>query len=639
MKKVSVFSALLFAGVIGAKAQTNLSVPLSDPVYDILEIAQIKGMCSALTASKPYTEKKIVAVIDEILSNESIDLSEKEIEVLTGYRDKYIAKEQKNNVLHVTLATKNGNQPFSFNYDLSLETSLSTGFYNESKMSSTAFEIIPTVDLYGDITRYLSYRLNVFMDFTKMPLYEPDNSSYEIGSWYYSDGPYAEDYGKKRTVKKLYNNSYLPFQYNKRWGGQCYFFSNISADGLEGWPTEAGYTSGIDGELRASLLDNKVNIGIGRVAREIAGMDNGASLVLNARAKPFYAVDATVDLLPWLRFSWLTGILEYPNQDYMQNSDYYGSYRAFGDDAYFFQNAFSLIMFELNVAGFHFDFGSTSVWPKRFELGYLIPIAFYVEYQNHIGDYDNLAMFADLKFSKENQSFWGSFFLDEISAEVIKGPFLKERAMFAVQAGYKYILPVSSFASVSFRYTKVEPYCYTHQSINYTPWYNHYINENYTNNGECLGYYLPPNSDEFLLLLECRPKSNVTFNASYQLVRHGADYGSHQVRGSSLYSELPKNNRGDAEKHFIEDGAYNWMHILSIGASYKFKNSKIPVEIYGNAGLLISHYSDIDAEDYTPGAASDNTINNKGKMSFINTDEYPVQIGAVFSVGLKIHCK
>ena len=639
MKKVCVCSFLLFAGIAGgASAQTNLSVPLSDPVYDILDIAQMKGLCRPLTAARPYTEKKIVAVIDEILSNEAVDLSDKEADVLLGYREKYAARERKNNVLHVTLE-RGGAQPFSLNYDLSLEMSFSTGLYNKGEMNSTGFDLIPQVDLYGDVTKYLSYRMSVFMDFTKMPLYEPDNSSYEIGSWYYSDGPFAEDYGKRRTIRKVCNNSYLPFQYRKKWSGQCYFFSNISADGLEGWATEGAYGFGMDGELRASLLDERVNLGIGRAAREVAGMDNGASLVLNAGAKPFYAVDATVDVLPWVRFSWLTGILEYPNQDYVQNGDYYGSYRALGDDAYFFQNAFSLAMLELNIDGFHFDLGSTSVWPKRFELGYIMPLAFYVEYQNHIGDYDNLALFADLKFTKESQSFWGSVFLDEISAEVLKGPFSKARAMFALQAGYKYVFPKAAFSSFSFRYTKVEPYCYTHQSINYTPWYNHYINENYTNNGECLGYYLPPNSDEFLFLLEGKPKPNFTYTASYQLVRHGADYGRHQVRGSSLYSELPKTERGDAEKHFVADGAYNWMHILSAGISYKFMNSVAPVEFFGNVGLLISHYSDIDDDDYTPGAASDNTINNKGQMKFINTDEYPVQAGAVFSLGLRMHCR
>lgn len=643
MKKKLLVPAIVF-GMLGgiSSAQSNISVPLSDPIYEIIDIANMKGACEFPTAARPYTEKKIVAIIDEILDGNA-DLTDMEISILKEYRSKYADSDsRKNSIVHVTL--KDEKLPISFNYDFTLETYVSGGFYNESDMSSAGFDIIPNIAFSGDLTNKLNYRMNIFFDFTKMPLYEPENSNYTIGSFFYPDGPYKEDFGKTRSIKKLMNTSYLPFKYNKRWTGQCFFFSNVSADGLEGWATEAAYGYGIDGELRGSFLDNRINLGIGKHTREIAAMDNGSSLVLNSSARPFYAVDATVDLLPALRLSWLTGILEYPNQDYLLNRDYYGSYQALGEDAYFFQNAFSLLMFELDVKNVHFDIGTTAVWPKRFELGYLIPLAFYLEYQNHIGDYDNLAFFGNLKITKENQAYWASLFLDEISAEVIKGPFSKERAMFAFQVGGKYAFQNLSFATASFRYTKVEPYCYTHQSINYTPWYDHYIAENYTNNGECLGYYLPPNSDEFLFALKFKPKTSLDVNASYQLIRHGADYGSHQVRGSSLYSELPKSNRGSAKKRFIEDGAYNWMHILSVGGTYRMKDLKVldfnlPIELFANAGILISHYSDIDDDDYTPGAESDNTINNKGKFHFRNTDEYPFQIGAVFTAGIKIFGK
>ena len=96
-------------------------------------------------------------------------------------------------------------------------------------------------------------------------------------------------------------------------------------------------------------------------------------------------------------------------------------------------------------------------------------------------------MFGDIKVRKPGiGSLWASIFIDEINGlnnDVRTSP----RAMFAGQLGGKIVIPGLKLATLSVRYTKVEPYCYTHQMINYTPWYNYYISENYTNNGSSIG--------------------------------------------------------------------------------------------------------------------------------------------------------
>ena len=433
----------------------------------------------------------------------------------------------------------------------------------------------------------------------------------------------------------------LPYAYKKPWSGQFYFSKNMNAAGLEGWATSFGLGFSIDGEIRGSILDNHIILGAGRFDREVAAMDTGSSLVLNAQAYPFMAVDAQFKLFNFLKFYSLTGILEYPNQDYINNDEL----KLLGcpegvDDSYFYQNAFSLNMIELDFKRLHFDFGSSVVWPKRFDIGYMFPLANYVEYQNHIGDCDNLALFGDVKFSIEGiGSIWASFYLDEING-LNNNPFKHTRAMFAYQGGVKYVLPKLPFATISFRYTKIEPYCYTHHSINYTPWYDHYICENYSNNGESLGYYLPPNSDEFLLQFKMQPKKGITAGASYQLIRHGADYGSQQVPGSNIYSELSNQNRDELEKFFLHDGAYNWIHIVSAGSKFAL-NTKIPVSFYGNLGLMFSYFTVIDSENYDRDVNGNNGNCKDADFStpfdIANTEEDPNIFVAVLTLGVSIN--
>ena len=294
-------------------------------------------------------------------------------------------------------------------------------------------------------------------------------------------------------------------------------------------------------------------------------------------------------------------------------------------------------MVAIDLKYFYLDFGSSVVWPNRFAIGYILPLANFVEYQNHLGDYDNLQMFGDMKVRYPGLGeAWVSLFIDETELNIISNnPFYYTRDMYAYQAGIKYLLPNIPFATLSFRYTKVEPYCYTHQSLNNTPWYNHYITENYTNDGYCIGYYLDPNSDEFRLDFDLKPSSNIRFNTTYQFIRHGADYGSQQVPGSSLYSELPIFNRVNLRKYFLHDGAYEWSHILSLSAAIESHNTKFPFKIYGTIGGVFSYFTMIDSTLYDSSGKAEN-CNFSTPFTVVNTEEYPMTFGLVMSLGFKI---
>lgn len=650
MKKIilSVF-ALLFCFEF-AFAQKNLSVDVDDEIYSVLEIAEMKGFCSFLPGAKPYTVSRIFKAIDEILEHED-ELKPSEIELLEKFKAKHeINSEKKNSASHLAVQTKDEKYHFSFLYDFSLEANVSGGIYNKSDFNSVGFDLLPEVNFRGDITKFVSYGFKGIFDLTYMPLKEV--GIYSIGyPWYekdvedYFSGDLNDDgtpkYSKpesERFVKKFLNNSYLPYSYKKPWDGQVYLLSNMSASGTEGWATEFGVSGTVLAEIKASFLDDRLTIGAGRQSHEWAAMDNGSSLVLNKQARPFFEFNTGIEMFSWLKFSTLSGILEYPNADYM-NSDSYPEDKDGVDDSYFWQNAFSVNMIELNFKYLHLDFGSSVVYPKRFEIGYLFPLFIYVEYQNHTGDCDNLALFGDIMLRKPGVGkVWASIYFDELNIQ--NNWFTETRVMFSGQVGAKAVIPWLPFASVSTRYTKIEPYCYTHHAINYAPSYNHYIMENYTNNGESLGYYLPPNSDEFFFRFEMKPRSFLSTALQYQFVRHGADYGSQQVPGSSLYSELSRFNRDELKKYFLHDGAYNWMHMVKLETTFEHKNVQRDLQLSLNLGFLYSYYTMIDSDNYDRSIYGNNGNCKNTDFStpyhFVNTDEYPVQFGVVMGFGFKV---
>ena len=655
MKKTSLIISAILLLSFSAHAQMHVTVPLSDSVYEFLDLAQKKGACSQLNSYKPYTKAQIIDALWEINGNSEV-LSEREAKIAQDYLELYDPKEKvnKKNILEVNYTSPNEDFPASFNYKSDSELIYSGGLYSNSEYNSFGMDNIFNIKFDGDLGKALSYKLKAIIDFTYMPLKEISN--YKIGyAWYadyveqfckgeYKDEAKTQKYDvedKARYIRRYLNNSYLPYSYKKPWSGQFYFLNNLNAEGLEGWANSFGLGFSIDGEIRGSLFNNHIILGAGRFDREVAAMDDGASLVLNARALPFLAVDAQFRIFDFLKFYSLTGILEYPNQDYINEAELkkLGSSGSL-DDSYYYQNAFSLNMIELDLKRLHLDFGSTVIWPKRFELGYAFPLANYVEYQNHIGDCDNLQLFGDIKYTITGVgSVWASVYVDEING-LNNNPFNSPRAMLAYQAGVKALVPNLPFGTLSFRYTKIEPYCYTHQALPHTPWYNHYICENYSNNGESLGYYLPPNSDEFLLSFKIHPGIASNLGVSYQLIRHGADYGSQQVPGSNIYSELTPYNRNELNKYFLHDGAYNWIHILSTGGKLSL-NTKIPVAFYGNLGLMFSYFTVIDPEKYYRDDYGKNgncrDVDFKTPFDIAGTDEYPNLFGAVLTLGVNIN--
>ena len=667
IKKCSLvcFFAILFN--ITLSAQTHIAIPLGHPIYVVLEQAQMRGLLSYQQPGvKPYSRARILVLIDEILDNDENRrfgrLIEAERRILQRFKQDFSPPRGGLDLVRGTVSFDHtwNNFYFSGQFGIGLDVSFFGGYYPIAGGYSntyniqhpysddsadrlyikaehpspgdffSSFEAIPSISFIGDLGRNTSYGLTIngwagMIPRSTLGIYK--NSIHD------PEAPppgYYDEVVLRNMVTNSEPLSYFPYSFKKRWDSFVFRVGGYDSGGMKAWPgvVSLGYT--MQGELAGNLFNGNVFYRFARLDREWAGMTNNGSLVLNQSAQPFLALETVIQPFKWISFSALSGTLEY-------NAD-----PGFQDNAEvkiqseIFQNAFSIVMLELSYKSFFsFGIGSSVVWPKRFELGYLFPFIENFLYQNNIGDFDNMALFFNLQGQYPGVGrLWFSFFMDELNIGDIRRIFELGRQMFAFQIGGSVHIPRLPFSSITFSYTKNEPYNYTHTRGN-APWYNGdlLMETNYVNSGRSLGHYIPPNSDEFLIRFETIPFPQSMFSLQYQMIRHGANYGDTAVAGSSLQSELLGSGRSQnpgLRKYFLRDGAYQWMHIIRARGEYSLTSRRVPLRFYGEMGLVYSYFTNID------GPANSGT---PGNYRIIDTAQYPKTLSFLFGVGMQIFPK
>ncbi|GMO31891.1 MAG: hypothetical protein Ta2F_07650 [Termitinemataceae bacterium] len=613
---IAIFFLIFAFPVFG---QANVSVPVDDPVYRILEIAELRGLCSELSKLKPYTQKAVMELLKEIESN-NVDakrpLNRIENEILQDSIKRFTKSEKKIDLKHLTInvhrTTPKGIE-INAQAGAGLDTTLSGAYYFQENKFYPGMNIEPKFNFSSDIGGNFSFAAGI-----------SGNIIYANRIFLGEYNVHYDGFEGSSTEPIKYTNTYLqpkaffPYSYRPKWDGIVWNIGGVNNADFLAWPHDFSIGYGTTAELAGTVLHDIIFIRAGRFRREWGAMSEGSSLTLNKNAQPFWGVDLNIEAASWLRIASLTGILEYYSAEGTSTS------------SATFQNAYSLSQIELNYKSYlSFNFGTACVWPKRFEIGYLIPLIDKHFYQMAIGDFDNLAEYANLKVQYPGVAkLWGSFFLDEIDPSE-KGVFKMDRSLFAYQAGAVINIPGLAFSTLSFMYTKIEPYCYTHKNI-ITPWYgDSLMEEGFINHGEPLAYYLKPNSDELKAIFAFMPKSNIKVNAAYQLIRHGADYGSNAPDGSSYYSELVGGGRSTTpalKKYFLHDGAYQWNHIVRATCEIAIPNTSFSFTT--EAGVSHSYFTDIET------AANSGTSSPYKK---INTAEYPRSTGLIFTLGIHLN--
>jgi len=598
-------------------AQTHNSVSLENQAYYILEQAEARGLCNPLPGARPYTKSVVIAAINEILYSEKAEnLRKTELEILEQYIAAFskpkTGMDWQRGVWHSESNIDKTDIEFSFNIGVSVDIEGSIGIYSdEGEYYGSETWIQAYVN--GDLGGHVSYDFIFNGGLMRAP-------RKELGTYNTFYETYKNDYTPEYENRKIdiYSEplTHFPYTYKKRWDGSIYYFDDVAA--TQKWPVDFAGGYGLPAELTASFLDNKLILRLGRITREWGSMSFGSSLALNRMARPFLGIEGEFFPVPWFGIASMTGVLEYINKEGIYVSPWTS------------QNAFSITMLQFRYKNYFFlDFTDAVIWPKRFELGYISPITNSFFYQNNVGKFDNMSITINMKLQYPGLgNIWFSIFVDEMRLTTDL-PTL-DRQMVAMQGGFNLPLPFLPFTSLKFSYTKINPYTYTHQR-NYEPWYGGLRMEKlYANNGVCLGYYLPPNSDEFLARFQIMPVKNVTAHLQYQMIRHGADFGPNAVDGSNLQSELDSQDRDDnpvLKRFFLHDGAYQWSNIIKIGAEWNL--SKAPVSFYGEAGTVISFFTDI-----IEGNANDGTARPHSK---VDTSDYPKSTGFIITFGFKIY--
>ena len=626
MRKIAEISCiwLLFFSV-HLFSQTHTSVPLGNQIYYILEQAEARGLCSPLPGTKPYTQNVITGAINEILNSPNAKkLSETEQEILNRYLDQFSKPEEgidwQRGMWYSETAIGKDDTPLSMNLGLIAEIEGSSGMYLSNDFYYGT-EVWMGLFMNGDLGCNISYGLT----FEGGLMRAPRNYQGEYWTYYEDFDPKenAADPSDEFVNRKIKTYSepvtHFPYTYKKRWDGSVYSFGQLSSFG--NWPQDFAGAYNLPAEITGSFFDDKLIARMGRISHEWGSTSYGSSLALNQMARPFLGIEAEFHPVSWFSMASLTGWLEYTNTGGLKSSSKE------------FQNMFSVTMFQFRYKNYvSFDFIDAVVYPKRFELGYISPIISNFFYQNNVGDFDNMAITLNLKAQYPGLgNIWLSLFIDEMTFG--NDLWTLDRQMVAFQAGMNVPLPFLAFSSLKLSYTKVNPYCYTH-TRNFTPWNGDLRMETaYVNNGVGLGYYLPPNSDEILVMFKTMPAKNLSTFLQYQLIRHGADFGEYAVDGSNLLSELGagpteegRSTNPVLRRFFLHDGAYQWSHIIRLGAEWNL--SSLPIALYGEAGAVISYFTNTAGHPANDGKAHPYKI--------INTSEYPKSTGFIVKLGFRL---
>jgi len=594
--------------------QTHTSVSLENQAYYILEQAEARGLCRPLSGVRPYTRGVITAAINEILDSGSAKLREPEREILKQYLAKFA--KPKNGIdwsrgaWHGETTIGKNEVPISANVGLGADIEGSAGLYSSFKDRYFGTEVWIQAFFNGDLGNHVSYDISAEGGLMKVP-------RKGLGGYWNYHETFIDDEERGYIREEFDVNSepltHFPYAYKKRWDGSVFFLNKLSS--LDYWPDSIAGGYNITSELTSSFLENKLLIRLGRLSHDWGSTSAGSSLAFNQTARPLMGLEAEFNPVSWFGIASLTGALEYSNSGGLRVS------------SMTFQNLFSATMLQFRFKNYvFFDIIDAVVYPKRFEPGYISPITNNFFYQNNIGDFDNLAMTFNLKAQYPGWgNIWVSFFVDEM--DLTSDLRTLDRQMVALQGGVNIPLPFLSFSSIKASYTKVNPYCYTHNRNN-NPWYDNTMETNYTNNGISLGYYLPPNSDEILVRLSTMPIKSIVTNLQYQLIRHGADFGPNAVDGSNLLSELDTDDRDTnpvLKRHFLRDGAYQWNHIVRVGAELNLPG--LPVSLTGEVGAVISYFTNIE------GTANDGSAHD---YSIVDTASYPKSTGYIVKLGVRV---
>jgi len=115
---------------------------------------------------------------------------------------------------------------------------------------------------------------------------------------------------------------------------------------------------------------------------------------------------------------------------------------------------------------------------------------------------------------------------------------------------------------------------------------------------------------------------------SFQIIRHGVDFGYGAVPGSSLRDRFDSSY---PNKYFLKDGVYKWDNILKVGGEMAFKLSAKPCSFFAEAGLVNTHFT-INGHDDD----GSTRIGYEADYESVNDSVYKPGNSFIFSLGFRL---
>jgi len=532
---------------------SNKIIPLSNPVYKLIDFFEAKGDLSFVPQAKPYTRVYIAGLLAKLLEKEN----------LTDWKKKMIQKylsditEDSNGLVAYKQENKNTFAIAGF----SAETSVRAGTGDNGTWSTS---LIGEPFLSGDLGKHLTFTAGVGLAVERLT---PDI--------------FYQSYTKNKQVNFPYQSigySHLPYQFNFET-----MWAHVLAEGTsgEGRPVKDDITAGMiyHTELNGSWFDGALQFSINNQRRSW-GHDQ-SNLVLSSSARRFPGIEVKIQPAKWIRYSYVMGSLfSYASQDSNYRRQIYGY--DLGDVQ---KNLTYHLLEFIPTRWLQISAGGSNIWSKRFELAYMVPFVMPQFTQIDVGDHDNLTMYFDVAtLIPSVGKIWGGFFVDEFdfktSGKLMKMPHNR----YAWQIGWKSNL-LSEFipgTTSTLKYTRLSPFVYTHYpETDFNTFGNRALDMTYTHDESNLGFYLPPNSSELNWNLVNIAVPDLVLSLDNKLIIHGTNdlvsTNIYQIYGDVYRQYYEEPNRAMIKypyANFTKDGIYDWTIMSEFKFDWKLRNAK-----------------------------------------------------------------
>lgn len=530
----------------------NKIIPLTYPVYQLLDYFETKGDLGFLPQTKPYTKVFIAELLIQLVAKDNL-----------SNREKQLVQRQLADIMQDTNGLKIYQQASKNTYAVagfSAETSVRSGFGDKGTWSTS---LLGEPYLSGDLGEHLTFTAGMGLAVERLT---PDI--------------FYQSYTRDKQVVFPYETvgySYLPYQFNfdTMW-------AHVLASGTsgEGKPVKKDVTAGMiyHTELTGSWFDGAVQMSINN-QRRAWGHDQN-NLVLSSTARRFPGIELKIQPAKWIRYSYIMGsFFSYASQDSNYRRQIYGY--DLGD----VQKNFTYHLLEfIPTPWLQISAGGGNIWSKRFELAYMVPFVMPHFTQIDVGDNDNLTMNFDAALLIPSVGkVWGSFFIDEFdfktSGKLMKMPHNR----YAWQIGWKSNLlsGIIPGTTSTLKYTRLSPFVYTHYpETDFNTFGSRALDMTYTHDEFNLGFYLPPNSSELNWKLVNVVVPDLVLSLDNKLIIHGtndlASTNIYQIYGDvyrQLFEEPSRAMIKYPYENFTKDGIYDWTMMSEFKFDWKLRNS------------------------------------------------------------------